>query len=1491
MRRIIIIALLTAIVSLLLGQTGTLPYDQDFSSPYFPPDNPSWVVRDRGGIGTWELYNWSAISRSMINNNSTTPNDWLISPSFAFEAGVAYAIQFDIMALNPLYHEDYITVYAMTGNGSAQCVDNNPNNIELWTGYTPIEWTTTIATFTPTSETAGIRFISFRHHNCSGQSAVLLDNISFYQVVENDLNAVNLSGPGYHNPNRPYSLSIRNNGINNVPAGAYTIGMHHATGGNAATPLGTPITDTPAIVSGGLVSITISAADWGYDVATTTVYDIFATINFPEDNTPANNNSNTLQMTVLPLNMLAVDLMPPSPTYTSPFYPANFYYPNSLSQVIFTADELGGLESYGKITQLKLRVFDENIPPNKYVEFYLANAPTTFTSFDYGILFLPFVNFVKVYDSTLPLTAGQGILKDVFLTLGTGNGTSDFIYEGENLVLMGYRQDTTNYGINNMWHQNPGTAGVNRAKYLYTDYAPPPFSPQFPNGSHPEVYGDTQPAYPKIVFFIERGILGTMSGVVTNVETADPVEGAKIFLVDNPDVFTITNENGAYTFANIPVNRDIKISAFGYYSQLIPLAEIGWGSTTHTAVKNIELITLPDELDISGRVARGDTGNFTNGITVTLSGYINDQTITTTLANNDGFFLFTNLYGDSSYTITINYPNFYTYSEDITLQDSSVYNINITLLEVIRPPLAVSAGLNPNNAGQSIVKWYNPHWGHKTYSHTRASIEGVMGQDEPIIFTVAHRYTLAQIEAMGGTGRDIYKVGFIPNHFPGATYTVKVWVTDNAVGTFPVGLDPVCEVLVTSVTSLEINEVTLPTLISVPTGGLLFVGYEIDTPGGFPAGIDYGTHSYGFSDLMGAGGLWYTLQDISGIQGSWCIYISELDPEIDAESAPFVLSTTYKLPPITDAERSLSPILSAINLSQPKLFQDYFIGYTPPTITRALNGEFLIFRMLSTQNIPNTPIHTTVSTEIDMNRRNMQYSDTDWNELPNGQIYRYAVKAKHTGDAYQGGYQTSEPLYTNNLLKAPSESVTINVFRQGTSVAGAIIYLQSENPDAQNQTHILSESDNGTHTFGVYTYVPYNVSVVMLGTPTYSDDHIFCEALNEINVSLIATTPVFSETFNWVTQPNTWSNLDVDDDTFSWKFGNMWVPGPGGLYVDSAVYSETYINTQLAELFPKPDNWLISPEITLPNSQYINFEFLIAAHSLLYPSDRLFVYIAPAGTGEPGWQTFLVNRNATTGNAGSPDSEVLQTGAVMLDDHIVAPIISHDGFYKCEYDISQFAGQTVRIAFRHAFCEDQYRVKLANMAIFDASYTTINISGTVVDEAGDFIRGAMIQITSTPPIYAMSAYNSGAFTLSDIPGNAEYTVIIKKQLFADKVIQITTNNTNYDLGNIVMVEGISGESDITMPAVTALSGNYPNPFNPSTNIAFDISLKGQVNIDIYNIRGQHVKSLVNGVLLPGHHNVVWNGDDTAGHNVSSGVYFCHMTTRGYSSLRKMVLIK
>ena len=103
---------------------------------------------------------------------------------------------------------------------------------------------------------------------------------------------------------------------------------------------------------------------------------------------------------------------------------------------------------------------------------------------------------------------------------------------------------------------------------------------------------------------------------------------------------------------------------------------------------------------------------------------------------------------------------------------------------------------------------------------------------------------------------------------------------------------------------------------------------------------------------------------------------------------------------------------------------------------------------------------------------------------------------------------------------------------------------------------------------------------------------------------------------------------------------------------------------------------------------------------------------------------------------------------------------------------------------------------------------------------------------------------------------------------------------------------LNDENDDTDPFVkTELIGNYPNPFNPDTNINFSLSIASNLGVEIYNTKGQKIKTLVDEYYPAGEHNIVWNGTDDNGTSVASGVYFYRMVAGEYVGVGKMAMMK
>ncbi|MCL6097262.1 MAG: glycoside hydrolase family 3 C-terminal domain-containing protein, partial [Bacteroidetes bacterium] len=99
------------------------------------------------------------------------------------------------------------------------------------------------------------------------------------------------------------------------------------------------------------------------------------------------------------------------------------------------------------------------------------------------------------------------------------------------------------------------------------------------------------------------------------------------------------------------------------------------------------------------------------------------------------------------------------------------------------------------------------------------------------------------------------------------------------------------------------------------------------------------------------------------------------------------------------------------------------------------------------------------------------------------------------------------------------------------------------------------------------------------------------------------------------------------------------------------------------------------------------------------------------------------------------------------------------------------------------------------------------------------------------------------------------------------------------------------EKETELPFSFKLSNNYPNPFNPSTTINYEIPKASNVRIEIFNSLGQLVKVLTDSFHQAGKYSSIWNGDDSSGSLVASGIYFYRMSAEGFTLVKKMVLMK
>ena len=98
-------------------------------------------------------------------------------------------------------------------------------------------------------------------------------------------------------------------------------------------------------------------------------------------------------------------------------------------------------------------------------------------------------------------------------------------------------------------------------------------------------------------------------------------------------------------------------------------------------------------------------------------------------------------------------------------------------------------------------------------------------------------------------------------------------------------------------------------------------------------------------------------------------------------------------------------------------------------------------------------------------------------------------------------------------------------------------------------------------------------------------------------------------------------------------------------------------------------------------------------------------------------------------------------------------------------------------------------------------------------------------------------------------------------------------------------------SGTNVPKVFALGQNYPNPFNPVTRFTVDVPRLADVQLAVYNVLGQKVRTLLSGETSPGSYEMEWDGTDGQGVSVPTGIYFIRMSADDFKAAQKVMLMK
>jgi hypothetical protein len=197
------------------------------------------------------------------------------------------------------------------------------------------------------------------------------------------------------------------------------------------------------------------------------------------------------------------------------------------------------------------------------------------------------------------------------------------------------------------------------------------------------------------------------------------------------------------------------------------------------------------------------------------------------------------------------------------------------------------------------------------------------------------------------------------------------------------------------------------------------------------------------------------------------------------------------------------------------------------------------------------------------------------------------------------------------------------------------------------------------------------------------------------------------------------------------------------------------------------------------------------------------------------------------------------------------------------------------------------------------------IYGTVTDTAGDSLSGVtvLVFLPQGQAIASAQTQTSGRYELGGLPPG-EYLLKASKIGYLSQYNGNVENLEDAEFLNLTVgatevnfvlpgrrQTNVEQDKTASMPRSVALIGNYPNPFNPSTNIMFELPQQTRVSVDIYNISGALVRRVLENSLPAGRHTVSWDGQDQYGAQVSSGVYLVQLKAGDNLLVRKILLMR
>lgn len=792
---------------------------------------------------------------------------------------------------------------------------------------------------------------------------------------------------------------------------------------------------------------------------------------------------------------------------------------------------------------------------------------------------------------------------------------------------------------------------------------------------------------------------------------------------------------------------------------------------------------------------------------------------------------------------------------------------------------------------QVNLRWLTPQPGTPQWAHYDSGENNTgVGTGQAAQMHAAIRFSPEEIEELDLGGLYVTNFRFFPTG-QGATYTVKIWRG----GTMTPAINPgqvVYQETLRNVTVGQWNEVAIEDPPQIPEDQEIWIGYHVNTPGGHPLGADNGPLEHdGFSNLLEIGGNWTTLTQVSQppMQRNWNIqaYANFYDPGDRGRGIamnPDGVEFTTKFESHTNIDHEFN---HTVNIGDIPEFTEAVVPHTGETtastrpftrradrranvsnLNRNLEG-YNVYRLRpDDQNDPGEWTFLTMSEDT-------SHVDTDWGlDLEPGE-FQWAVTAVYAGEV------ESDPAFSNSLWNRMQADVHVSLTsNSGDPVEGAQVRLRNVDTDDE---YIDNVDEDGEVIIRRVLHGNYDIRIMLSGFDTIREDNLPIQGDNvELDYELIESLdPV----------------VGLDHELYEDNNVRLEWYAPGTVLAEPQwMHWDTGNNTNAIGT-NSPIQFMVASRFTPENIEELNVAGLYINSIRFWPHEGDATYTVKVWT---GGSASPLNPGEEVHSQAAANVQAGQWNEVQLDESVR---IEPDQEIWFGYHIDTPGGTPAGVD------GGPHTNEYGNIMFFNNAWTVL----TALNQ--DLTYNWNLQAyagSEEGESRVVSRSRLGKDRTADSANNRAllgYKIMRDDEVLETEFEGLVYNDTDLEPGNYmysVIAQYTTGESDperteaiilsvededYITPLITELRGNYPNPFNPETTINFALANDDYVKIDIFNVKGQKVRTLVDEKLESGVYNVVWDGINNRGQHAGSGIFFYRMESSEFSTTKKMILMK